>query len=58
MHILKEGNSNTKKLAYTSLMHPILEYGAMCWILTGIIIVIGNLGAHSNGQKLENIPCK
>ncbi|PNF14143.1 hypothetical protein B7P43_G17735, partial [Cryptotermes secundus] len=24
-------NSNTKSLAYTSLVHPILEYGAVCW---------------------------
>jgi hypothetical protein len=31
MHILKKGNSNTKSLAYTSLVHPILEYGAACW---------------------------
>jgi hypothetical protein len=31
MHILKKGNSNTKSLAYTSLMHPILEYGLACW---------------------------
>jgi hypothetical protein len=28
MHILKKGNKNTKSLAYTSLVHPILEYGA------------------------------
>jgi hypothetical protein len=31
MHILKKGNNNTKSLAYTSLVHPILEYGAACW---------------------------
>jgi hypothetical protein len=32
MHILKEGNSNTKSLAYASLVRPILEYGAAaCW---------------------------
>jgi len=31
MPILKKGNSNTKSLAYTSLVHPILEYGAACW---------------------------
>jgi hypothetical protein len=29
--ILKKGNSNTKSLAYTSLVRPILEYGAACW---------------------------
>jgi hypothetical protein len=31
MRILKKGNSNTKLLAYTALVRPILEYGAMCW---------------------------
>jgi hypothetical protein len=31
MHILKKGNSNTKSLAYTSLVPLILEYGAECW---------------------------
>jgi hypothetical protein len=31
MYILKKENSNTKSLAYTSLVHPILEYGAACW---------------------------
>jgi hypothetical protein len=29
--ILKKGNSTTKSLAYTSLVRPILEYGAACW---------------------------
>jgi hypothetical protein len=31
MRILKKGNSNTKSLAYTSLVRQILEYGAACW---------------------------
>jgi hypothetical protein len=31
MRILKNGNSNTKSLAYTSLVRLILEYGAACW---------------------------
>ena len=31
MRIVKKGNKNTKSLAYTSLIHPILEYGAACW---------------------------
>jgi hypothetical protein len=31
MRILKKGNSNTKSLAYTSSVRPILEYGAACW---------------------------
>ena len=29
--ILKKGNKNTKSLAYTSLVRPILEYGAAWW---------------------------
>jgi hypothetical protein len=31
MRILKKGNSNTKSLAYMSLVRPILEYGPACW---------------------------
>jgi hypothetical protein len=31
MRILKKGNSNSKRLAYMSLVHQILEYGAACW---------------------------
>ena len=31
MRILKKGNSNTKSLAYVSLVRPILQYGASCW---------------------------
>jgi hypothetical protein len=31
MRILKKGNSSTKSLAYTVLVHPILEYRAACW---------------------------
>ena len=31
MLILKRGNNNTKRLAYTALLRPILEYGAVCW---------------------------
>ena len=33
IQILKKGNSNTKSLAYMSLVRPILEYGAVCWDL-------------------------
>jgi hypothetical protein len=33
MHIIKKGNSNMKSLAYMSLVHPILEYGAVYWDL-------------------------
>jgi hypothetical protein len=31
MRIFKKGNSNTKSLAYTSLVRPILEYASICW---------------------------
>jgi hypothetical protein len=31
MRVLKMGNCNKKSLAYTSLVRPILEYGASCW---------------------------
>jgi len=31
MRIVKKGNKNTKSLAYMSLVHPILKYGAACW---------------------------
>ena len=30
MRILKKGNSNTKTLAYMSIVRPIVEYGAAC----------------------------
>jgi len=29
MRILKDGNNNTKRLAYTALVRPIFEYGAV-----------------------------
>ena len=31
MRIVKKGNKNTNSLAYTSLVRPILKYGAACW---------------------------
>jgi hypothetical protein len=31
MRILKKGNNITKHLAYTALVRPILECGAVCW---------------------------
>ena len=38
MRILKKGNNNMKRLAYKTLVRPILEYGAVCW------------GPYSEGQ--------
>jgi hypothetical protein len=31
MRVLKKENKNTKSIAYTSLVRPILEYGSACW---------------------------
>jgi len=31
MRTLKKENSSAKSLAYTTLVRPILEYGAACW---------------------------
>jgi len=31
MRIVKRGNKNGKSLAYTSLVLPLLEYGAACF---------------------------
>jgi len=31
MRVLKNGNRNTKILAYTSLVRPVLEYRSACW---------------------------
>ena len=31
VRVLQQGNKNTKSLAYTSLVRPILEYGPACW---------------------------
>jgi hypothetical protein len=31
MRILKNGNSNTQNLAYTSLVRPNLDYASSCW---------------------------
>jgi hypothetical protein len=31
MCVLEKGNTNTKSLAYKSLVCPVLEYGSACW---------------------------
>jgi len=31
MGVLKIGNMSTKRLAHTSLVRPVFEYGAACW---------------------------
>jgi len=30
-HILRKGNNNAKRLVYTAIVRPILEYGAVYW---------------------------
>ena len=31
MRVFKKGNRNTKTLTHTSLVRPVLQYGAACW---------------------------
>jgi len=31
MRIVQKGNNNTKRLAYTALVRPTVECGAVCW---------------------------
>ena len=47
MLVLKKGNKNAKSLAYTSLVHPILEYGFACWDPCRE----GQINALDRGQK-------
>ena len=65
MRILKMGNSNTKSLAYMSLVHPILECGAAYWdpYREGQIIAIDKLqkkaakfAYHTNSSNGETSP--
>jgi len=64
VRILKEGNSNTKSLAYMSLVRPILEYGAACWELyrEGQISALDRVqkkaaifAHHKNSPNWENL---
>jgi len=64
MQILKKGNSNTKSLAYMSLVRPILEYGAACWdpYREGQIIVLDRVqkkaakfAHHTNSSNWETL---
>jgi len=62
--ILKKGNSNTKSLAYMSLVRPILEYGAARWdpYREGQIIALDRVqkkaakfAHHKNSPNWENL---
>ena len=64
MRILKKGNSNTKRLAYMSLVPPILEYGAACWdsYREGQIIALDRMqkkaakfAYHTNSSNWETL---
>jgi len=54
MRMLKKGNNNNnkKRLAYTALVRPILEYGAVCWDHTEKVRQVwsGVLGPYKEGQ--------
>jgi hypothetical protein len=64
MPILKKGNSNTKSLAYTSLVRPILEYRAACWdpyregqinVLDWVQKIMAKFAHHRNESKWETL---
>ncbi|PNF27112.1 hypothetical protein B7P43_G08518 [Cryptotermes secundus] len=58
MRILKKGNSNTESLAYTSLVRPILEYGAACSDPKSALFkaYMGERAWEAIGDRLER-PC-
>jgi len=64
MRIPKNGNSNTKSLAYISLVCPILEYGAACWdpykegqisVLDRVQKKVAKFAHHTNSSKWETL---
>ena len=64
MRIVKKGNKNTKSLAYTSLVRPILEYGAACWdpymecqisALDSVQNKAAKFAHHSGGSEWESL---
>jgi len=64
MHIVKRGNKNTKILSYTSLLSPILEYGAACWdpyrecqvsALDRVQNKSAKFAQHSGGSEWESL---
>jgi len=64
MRILKKGNSNTKSLAYMSLVRPILDYGAACWdpyregqisVLDRVQKITAKFAHHKNSPNWENL---
>jgi len=64
MRILKKGNTNTKSLAYMSLVRWILEYGAACWdpyregqinALDGVQKKAAKVAHHTSSPKWETL---
>jgi len=64
MHIVKKGNKNTKSLAYTSLVCPILVYGAVGWdpyrvcqisALDRVQNKAAKFAHHSGGSEWESV---
>ena len=64
MRIVKKGNKNTKSLAYTSLVRPMLEYGAACWdpyrecqirALDRVQTKAAKVAHHSGGSDWESL---
>ena len=64
MRIVKRGNTNTKTLASTSLVRPILEYGAACGdlysecqisVLDRVQNKAANFAHHSGGSDWESL---
>jgi hypothetical protein len=61
MRIVKNGNSNARSWAYTSLMRPILEYGAACWdpyrecVTPGVQRKEAKIAHHRKDSKWETL---
>jgi hypothetical protein len=65
MRILKKRKSSTKRLAYMTLVRPILEYGAACWephkkgkiqALDRVQKIAAKRAYHTNESKWEILP--
>jgi len=62
--VKKKRNKNTKSLAYTSLVRPILEYGTACWdpyrgcrisVLDLVQNKVAKFAQHSGGSDWESL---
>ena len=64
MRVLKKGNRNTNSLAYTSLVRPVLKYGATCWdpyregqinVLDRVHMKAAQFNNHTKGSVWETL---